>query len=67
MFCPLLLVWEMRKLYSYSLNTDLTLELKIIWVCAAGPSELWMVDLDRLQTLSSVIRTHFSFIAMAVG
>lgn len=62
MFYHLLPVWEMRKLYSCSLKMELTLELKIIWVCAGEPGELRTVDLDTLnQTLSSVHAIFFSY------
>lgn len=67
MFYHLLPVWEMRKLYSCSLKMELTLELKIIWVCAVGSSELYAVDLDTLnKTLSSVYAHIFLSLQTAV-
>ena len=39
---------------------ELTLELKIIWVCAVGPSELHAVDLDALkETVISACTSHY--------
>lgn len=67
MFYHLLPVWEMRKLYSCSLKMELTLELKIIWVCAVWPSELHMVDLDALNQTVICACTYFSLITNSRG